>query len=46
MPMAERMSLSGETLLLIGSRAEGEIFPYGYFKEWVLDTNTGRFARA
>ncbi len=46
MPMAERMSLSGETLLLIGSRAEGEIFPYGYFKEWILDTNTGRFARA
>lgn len=46
MPMAERMNLSGETLLLIGSRAEGEIFPYGYFKEWILDTNTGRFARA
>ena len=46
MPMAERMSLSGETLLMIGSRAEGEIFPYGYFKEWILDKNTGRFARA
>jgi len=43
--IAERMQLAGETLLLIGSRAEGETFPYGYFKEWLLDTNTGRFLR-
>jgi hypothetical protein len=44
--IAERMQIGGDTLILIGNRAEGETFPYGYFKEWVLDTNTGRFARA
>ena len=46
MPMAGRMRLSGETLLMIGSRAEGQNFPYGYFREWMLEKKTGRFARA
>ena len=45
MPIAERMGLSGDTLLMMGSRSEGETFPYGYFKGWMLDTNTGRFVR-
>jgi hypothetical protein len=44
--ISERMYIGGDTLVLIGSRAEGETFPYGYFKEWILDTNTGRFIRA
>ena len=35
----------GETLLIVGSRAEESTFPYGSFKGWVLDKNTGRFTR-
>jgi len=41
----ERVNLVGETLLIVGSRAEESTFPYGFFKDWVLDKNTGRFAR-
>jgi hypothetical protein len=41
----ERVGLAGETLLIVGSRAEESTFPYGFFKDWVLDKNTGRFAR-
>lgn len=41
----ERVSLVGETLLIVGSRAEESTFPYGFFKDWILDKNTGRFAR-
>lgn len=45
MTIDERTSLPGETLLVIGSRGEGETFPWGYFKLWRLDRNTGRFAK-
>lgn len=45
MPMAERTSLGAETLLVTGCRNEAETFPYGFFKEWLLDLNTGRFSR-
>jgi hypothetical protein len=41
----ERMSLVGETALVIGNRGEGETFPWGYFKWWLLDTNLGRFEK-
>jgi len=41
----ERISLTGDTLLVVGSRAEESTFPYGFFKDWVLDKNTGHFAR-
>lgn len=41
----DRLALSGETCLIVGNRGEAETFPYGYFKGWVLDPNTGRFAR-
>jgi hypothetical protein len=41
----ERKDLSGETMVIVGSRAERDTFPYGYFKTWILDTNTGRFIR-
>ena len=40
-----RLALGGETCLIVGNRGEAEAFPYGYFKVWVLDPNTGRFAR-
>ncbi len=41
----QRQSLSGETLLGIGSRADAATFPYGYFKWQRLDPNLGRFTR-
>jgi hypothetical protein len=39
----ERRAIKGETSLIIGNRGVAETFPYGYFKAWTLDTNTGRF---
>jgi hypothetical protein len=41
----DRLELGGETYLIVGNRGEAETFPYGYFKFWVLDPNTGRFTR-
>jgi hypothetical protein len=41
----ERRAVKGETSLIIGNRGVAETFPYGYFKAWTLDTNTGRFDR-
>jgi hypothetical protein len=41
----DRLALGGETCLIVGNRGEAGTFPYGYFKVWVLDPNTGRFAR-
>lgn len=45
MAIDERASLGGETLLVTGCRNESETFPYGFFNEWLLDLNTGRFNR-
>jgi hypothetical protein len=45
LPIDQRMALTGETSLIIGSRGEAETFPYGYFKIWTLNANTGRFDR-
>ena len=39
----ERSAIGGDTVLAIGNRGEGETFPWGYFKFWLLDTNLGRF---
>ena len=44
--IAERMGLVGETMLIVGNRAKESTFPYGFFKSWTLDVNTGRFARS
>lgn len=41
-----RPSLGGETLVIVGSRNESNTFPYGFFKDWLLDANLGRFVRA
>ena len=46
LPIKERVDLVGETMLIVGSRAEESTFPYGFFKDWVLDKNTGHFARS
>ncbi|GAB4443753.1 MAG: hypothetical protein Kow0031_26040 [Anaerolineae bacterium] len=43
MQLGRRVDLTGETLLVVGNRAEVEVFPYGFFKWWVLEKNTGRF---
>jgi len=45
MPIAERSALSGDTLVVVGSRNESSTFPYGFFQAWKLNPNTGRFER-
>jgi len=42
---ADQMAVGGETAVVTGSRGESETFPHGYFKLWLLDTNTGKFER-
>jgi hypothetical protein len=41
----QRAALDGQTVLVVGNRGEGETFPHGYFKFWMLDTNLGRFEK-
>ena len=41
----QRTAVGGETILAIGNRGEGETFPWGYFKFWMLDANLGRFEK-
>jgi len=43
MALSGRVSLDGETVLVIGSRDESATFPNGFFKWWRLETNTGAF---
>ena len=38
-----RLALQGQTLVVVGSREDAGYFPYGFFKWWQLDGNTGRF---
>jgi len=45
MQIPDRTSLSGETLIVIGSRNEASTFPYGFFHLWKLNLNTGWFER-
>lgn len=45
MPLAERVALEGETLVVVGSRNDSETFPFGFFQMWKLNSNTGRFER-
>lgn len=39
----DRMALKGATTVVVGSRNESATFPYGFFKWWRLDKNTGTF---
>ena len=41
----QRTALRGQTVLVVGNRGEGETFPWGYFKFWMLDANLGRFEK-
>ena len=42
----EITSLPGETVVIMGSRGEGETFPWGYFRYWILNRSLGRFEKA
>jgi len=39
----DRMSLKGETYVVVGGKNDSAAFPYGFFKWWQLDKNTGNF---
>lgn len=43
MDVSNRAVLEGETVVVVGSRNDSETFPYGFFKWWKLDSNTGTF---
>jgi hypothetical protein len=45
-PPSQVAELRGQTLLVVGSRGEGETFPWGYFKIWGLDANSGGSRRS
>lgn len=38
----QRMRLIGDTVIVVGSKAASERFPYGFFKWWRLEKNVGR----
>ena len=42
LPVARRTTLAGETVVVVGSYAAAETFPYGFFKWWRLDKGVGR----
>jgi hypothetical protein len=43
--LEQRTNIGGVTVLAVGNRGEGETFPWGYFKFWVLNPNLGRFEK-
>ena len=43
MGLVRRNDLVGEVIVVVGNRGASEYFPYGFFKWWKLDNNTGRF---
>jgi len=43
MDIPTRTKVNGETLVVVGGRSEASGFPYGFFKWWQLDKNTGVF---
>jgi hypothetical protein len=46
MPVERWNAIEGEVLLVIGSRSDGDSFPWDYFRFWRFDRGIGRFARA
>jgi hypothetical protein len=42
LPVTQRTTLLGETVLVVGSQAAAETFPYGFFRWWRLDKGVGR----
>lgn len=43
LPIEDRMSLNGESYVVVGGKNNSATFPYGFFKWWRLDNNTGNF---
>lgn len=43
LPLEDRVALDGETLVVVGGRDASSTFPFGYFRWWQLDKNTGNF---
>ncbi len=43
--VADRAAITGEVVLVMGKRGDGETFPHGYFKFWKLDPNDGKFEK-
>ncbi len=43
MEISGRVRLDGETIIVVGSREDADIFPYRFFKWWQLNKNTGTF---
>jgi len=43
MDLSGRLRLEGHTVVVVGCWDEAATFPYGFFKWWCLDTNTGLF---
>jgi hypothetical protein len=43
MKIEDRVSLQGDTIVVMGYRNKAETFPYGFFKWWKLDRNIGKF---
>lgn len=43
MNIESRSKLEGQTIIVVGSRNDSDTFPYGFFKWWILDLNTGTF---
>jgi len=44
-PLAERTSWPGDTVVVVGTRSGSDTFPYGFFQTWKLNLSTGRFER-
>jgi hypothetical protein len=43
MDLPGRLKLEGQTVVVVGCRDEAGTFPYGFFKWWQLENNTGKF---
>jgi len=44
-PLDQLGALDGQTILIVGNRGEGETFPHGYYKFWMLNSNLGKFEK-
>lgn len=42
----QKSTIDGQIVMVVGSRGEGETFPWGYFKFWSLNQRLGRFEKA
>lgn len=45
MGLKDRYGMEGDIVIIVGTKDETPAFPYGFFKCWALDKNTGKFVR-